>query len=107
MCVARVLSGCLTGLGQLFTRIQSWLYLIVEHSIFQQFILLSIFINTLSMAIEYHQQPDYLTKLVELSNLIFSFIFSLEMIMKLTAFGFITYVSDGFNVFDGLIVCFG
>ena len=59
------------------------------------------------MSIEYHDQPETLTKVVEVSNLIFSFIFSIEMIMKLTAFGFISYVSDGFNIFDGLIVCFG
>ena len=59
------------------------------------------------MSIEYHEQPETLTKLVEISNLIFSIIFSLEMILKLIAFGFIVYVSDGFNVFDGLIVCLG
>ena len=81
--------------------------LVVDHNLFQQFILLCIFVNSFSMAIEYHNQPETLTKVVEVSNLIFSTIFSLEMIVKITAFGFIQYVSDGFNVFDGLIVCLG
>ena len=101
------MSACWKGIHQSFTLIQTRLNLFVEHNLFQQFILLCIFINTFSMSIEYHDQPETLTKVVEVSNLIFSFIFSIEMIMKLTAFGFISYVSDGFNVFDGLIVCFG
>ena len=77
----------------------------VEHSIFQQGILLCIFINTFSMGIEYHDQPETLTRVVEISNLVFSTIFTVEMVLKLAAFGFVEYVSDGFNVFDGLIVC--
>ena len=79
----------------------------VEHSIFQQGILLCIFINTFSMGIEYHDQPETLTRVVEVSNLVVSCIFTIEMFLKLTAYGFVQYVSDGFNVFDGFIVCLG
>jgi hypothetical protein len=57
-----------------------------------------------SMGIEFHNQPDWLSKYVEVSNLVFSVIFSIEMILKLSAYGFFRYISDGFNVFDGLIV---
>ena len=56
------------------------------------------------MGIEFHNQPDWLTKYVEVSNLVFSVIFLIEMILKLSAYGFFRYISDGFNVFDGLIV---
>ncbi len=49
-------------------------------------------------------QPEWLTKYVEVSNLVFSVIFSIEMMLKLSAYGFFRYISDGFNVFDGLIV---
>ena len=45
-----------------------------------------------------------LTDILEISNLIFSALFALEMVLKLIAFGFIGYVSNGFNVFDGFIV---
>ena len=44
---------------------------------------------------------------MEVSNLVFSCIFTIEMLLKLTAYGFVQYVSDGFNVFDGFIVCLG
>ena len=56
------------------------------------------------MGIEFHNQPELLTKYVEVSNLVFSVIFSIEMMLKLSAYGFFRYISDGFNVFDGLIV---
>ena len=49
-------------------------------------------------------QPKVLTDILEISNLIFSALFALEMVLKLIAFGFIGYVSNGFNVFDGFIV---
>ena len=59
------------------------------------------------MGIEHHDQPETLSRVVEISNLVFSFIFTVEMLMKIAAFGLIQYVSDGFNVFDGFLVCFG
>ncbi len=42
--------------------------------------------------------------MVEISNLAFSSIFAVEMILKVTAYGLFRYISDGFNVFDGVIV---
>jgi len=39
-----------------------------------------------------------------MSNLIFSGVFFVEMLLKLTAYGFVGYVSNGFDVFDGIIV---
>ena len=71
---------------------------------FQRFILSCILTNTFSMGIEFHNQPEILTKTVEISNLVFSIIFAVEMLLKLIAYGFFRYISDGFNVFDGLIV---
>ena len=59
------------------------------------------------MGIEHHNQPETLSRMVEFSNLVFSFIFTIEMFMKIAAFGLIQYISDGFNVFDGFLVCFG
>ena len=59
------------------------------------------------MGIEHHDQPATLSRIVEISNLVFSLIFTIEMLVKMTAFGLIQYISDGFNVFDGFLVCFG
>ena len=59
------------------------------------------------MGVEHHNQPEILARVVEISNLVFSIIFTVEMFMKIGAFGLIKYISDGFNVFDGFLVCFG
>ncbi|XP_055913399.1 voltage-dependent T-type calcium channel subunit alpha-1I isoform X3 [Eupeodes corollae] len=77
---------------------------LVEHKYFQQSILLAILINTLSMGIEYHKQPEELTAIVETSNVVFSAIFAVEMLLKVVAEGPFRYIANGFNVFDGIIV---
>ena len=59
------------------------------------------------MSIEHHDQPDMLSRIVEISNMVFSLIFTIEMFMKIAAFGLLEYISDGYNVFDGFLVCFG
>ncbi|XP_043790226.1 voltage-dependent T-type calcium channel subunit alpha-1G isoform X2 [Apis laboriosa] len=77
---------------------------LVEHKYFQQGILLAILINTLSMGIEYHNQPEQLTIVVEVSNIVFSAVFAVEMLFKIIAEGPFGYISNGFNVFDGVVV---
>lgn len=77
---------------------------LVDHRYFQRLILLAILINAISMGIEYHNQPEQLTEAVEISNIVFAFLFLIEMILKLIAHGLYDYVIDGFNCFDGCIV---
>lgn len=49
-------------------------------------------------------QPDSLTIALETTNIIFVSIFCIEMIIKLLGDGLAMYLSNGQNVFDGLIV---
>nr|QDD67334.1 ion channel protein [Tetranychus cinnabarinus] len=84
--------------------VRRYLRLLVNHRYFQRFIFLAILFNTLSMGIEYHNQPDELTQALEMSNLIFTFLFGIEMALKILAEGCFHYISDGFNVFDGIVV---
>ncbi|CAH0564653.1 unnamed protein product [Brassicogethes aeneus] len=87
-----------------FKLFRKYIQLLVEHKYFQQGILLAILINTLSMGIEHHNQPIWLTHSVEVTNIIFSVIFAIEMVLKVVAEGPFGYISNGFNVFDGIIV---
>lgn len=84
--------------------IRKYIKRVVDHKYFQQGILFAILINTLSMGIEYHNQPEELTAIVEMSNIVFSVIFGIEMLLKIVAEGPFKYISNGFNVFDGIIV---
>ncbi|XP_076324934.1 voltage-dependent T-type calcium channel subunit alpha-1H-like isoform X2 [Tachypleus tridentatus] len=76
----------------------------VYHKYFQRGILIAILINTLSMGVEYHNQPKELSLAVEVCNFILTGIFGLEMVLKILAEGVFGYISNGFNVFDGVIV---
>lgn len=90
--------------SKVFSFIRKYVRKLCDHRYFQQGILLAILINTLSMGIEYHNQPEELTAIVETSNIVFSAIFAVEMVLKVVAEGPFKYVSNGFNVFDGVIV---
>ncbi|OUC49924.1 transporter, cation channel family protein [Trichinella nativa] len=76
----------------------------VDSDHFTRGILVAILINTLSMGVEYHNQPEELTIILEYSNVFFTALFSIEMVLKIIADGPFTYVSNGFNLFDGGIV---
>uniref|UniRef100_A0A3B4UEC8 Voltage-dependent T-type calcium channel subunit alpha n=1 Tax=Seriola dumerili TaxID=41447 RepID=A0A3B4UEC8_SERDU len=77
---------------------------IVESKYFNRGIMIAILINTISMGIEHHEQPEELTNVLEICNIVFTSMFSLEMILKLTAFGSFSYLRNPYNVFDGVIV---
>ncbi|XP_076326543.1 voltage-dependent T-type calcium channel subunit alpha-1G-like isoform X2 [Tachypleus tridentatus] len=83
---------------------QAKLTSVVNHRYFQRGIFTAILFNTVSMGIEYHDQPEELTHAVELSNLVFTCIFGVEMVLKIMAEGLFGYISNGFNMFDGTIV---
>ncbi|CAF1611952.1 unnamed protein product [Adineta ricciae] len=71
---------------------------------FRRIVLSAIVINTLSMGIEYHGQPIELTNALEYSNLVFTSLFAIEMILKIIADGCLKYIKSAYNLFDGGIV---
>ncbi|XP_050683561.1 voltage-dependent T-type calcium channel subunit alpha-1H-like [Leptidea sinapis] len=91
-------------ISKFMSLLRKYIKIVANHKYFQQGILLAILINTLSMGIEYHNQPEELTVIVEISNVVFSAIFAVEMVFKIISEGPFRYISNGFNVFDGIIV---
>lgn len=77
-------------------------FVICDH--FTRGILVAILVNTLSMGVEYHLQPEILTLVLEYSNYFFTALFAFEMFLKVIADGLFGYLADGFNLFDGGIV---
>ncbi|XP_038568913.1 voltage-dependent T-type calcium channel subunit alpha-1I isoform X1 [Micropterus salmoides] len=78
--------------------------LIVGSRYFNRGIMIAILINTLSMGIEYHEQPQELTDILEISNMVFTSLFSLEMLLKVLALGLFGYIKNPYNGFDSIIV---
>eukprot|EP00058_Branchiostoma_floridae_P010048 XP_002595536.1 hypothetical protein BRAFLDRAFT_64590 [Branchiostoma floridae] len=85
-------------------RFTKFMRTIVDSKYFNRGIMVAILVNTLSMGIEFHNQPEELTNALEISNLVFTSLFALEMLLKLLAYGPLEYIRNGFNVFDGIIV---
>lgn len=77
---------------------------IVDSKYFGHGIMIAILINTSSMGIEHHKQNEKLTEALEVSNVIFTTIFTLEMVMKILADGLFGYLKNFYNVFDASIV---
>ncbi|XP_073448761.1 voltage-dependent T-type calcium channel subunit alpha-1I isoform X1 [Aquarana catesbeiana] len=77
---------------------------IVDSKYFNRGIMIAILVNTISMGIEHHEQPEELTNILEISNIVFTSMFALEMMLKLSAFGFFDYLRNPYNIFDGIIV---
>uniref|UniRef100_A0A8C3J2X0 Voltage-dependent T-type calcium channel subunit alpha-1G n=1 Tax=Chrysemys picta bellii TaxID=8478 RepID=A0A8C3J2X0_CHRPI len=77
---------------------------IVDSKYFGRGIMIAILINTLSMGIEYHEQPEELTNALEISNIVFTSLFALEMLLKVLVYGPFGYIKNPYNIFDGIIV---
>ena len=70
-------------------------------------IFLCIIINTIMLSLD--KYPDYdegFMEFLALSNVVFTIVFTAEMILKIIAFGAKDYIRDKFNCFDALIVLF-
>uniref|UniRef100_A0A7N9AMR4 Voltage-dependent T-type calcium channel subunit alpha-1I-like n=1 Tax=Mastacembelus armatus TaxID=205130 RepID=A0A7N9AMR4_9TELE len=95
---------CFGHCKDIWNDIRRKLWGIVESKYFSRGIMIAILINTISMGIEHHNQPEELTNVLEICNIVFTSMFTLEMILKLTAFGFFEYLRNPYNIFDGIIV---
>ncbi|CAG7729654.1 unnamed protein product [Allacma fusca] len=84
--------------------IQYRFWTLVTSQPFEYFIFTLIVLNTVTMAMKFHEQPDSYTEFLDKVNVIFSVLFSTECFLKLTAFGPKMYFSDGWNTFDFIIV---
>lgn len=49
-------------------------------------------------------QPDELTNALEISNIVFTSLFALEMLLKMLVYGPFGYIKNPYNIFDSIIV---
>uniref|UniRef100_A0A8D1IL77 Voltage-dependent T-type calcium channel subunit alpha n=1 Tax=Sus scrofa TaxID=9823 RepID=A0A8D1IL77_PIG len=90
--------------GDLWRETRAKLRGIVDSKYFNRGIMMAILVNTVSMGIEHHQQPEELTNILEICNVVFTSMFALEMLLKLAAFGLFDYLRNPYNIFDSVIV---
>ncbi|KAJ8707324.1 hypothetical protein PYW08_010576 [Mythimna loreyi] len=85
-------------------RIQYKVWWFVTSQPFEYAIFVLIMINTITLAMKYHNQPHEYSKALDLLNMLFTAVFALEFIFKLAAFRFKNYFGDAWNTFDFIIV---
>ncbi|CAB3241357.1 unnamed protein product [Arctia plantaginis] len=85
-------------------RIQYKVWWFVTSQPFEYAIFVLIMINTITLAMKYHNQPHDYSKALDMLNMLFTAVFALEFIFKLAAFRFKNYFGDAWNTFDFIIV---
>lgn len=76
----------------------------IKLSIFENFLTLAVLLNTISMAMDsYSIEPETQNVLTQLNN-VFTWIFIVEMCLRLLAVGVKKYLSDKMSVLDGSVV---
>ncbi|KAF8564900.1 hypothetical protein P879_01668 [Paragonimus westermani] len=71
---------------------------------FEIFIFICIFINTVALTLKYDGQKKELGKILDSFNYFFTAVFTVEFILRLSAFSFRHYFSDIWNVVDFVLV---
>ncbi|KAI4886453.1 hypothetical protein NFI96_010238 [Prochilodus magdalenae] len=68
-------------------------------------ITICIVLNTLFMALEHYPMTDDFNRMLSVGNLVFTGIFTAEMVLKIIALDPYYYFQQGWNIFDSFIVC--
>ncbi|UYV76435.1 hypothetical protein LAZ67_14000397 [Cordylochernes scorpioides] len=76
----------------------------VKSQAFYWVVIVLVFLNTLTLASEHYDQPDWLDHFQEFANLFFVVLFALEMVLKLFSLGPQGYFVSLFNRFDCFVV---
>ncbi|XP_062873915.1 calcium channel, voltage-dependent, N type, alpha 1B subunit, a [Trichomycterus rosablanca] len=71
---------------------------------FEYSIMIMIALNTVVLMMKYYRAPDAYEAMLKYLNIVFTFLFSLECILKIIAFGPLNYLKDAWNVFDFVTV---
>ncbi|XP_005988501.1 voltage-dependent L-type calcium channel subunit alpha-1S [Latimeria chalumnae] len=80
---------------------------VVKSKFFYWLVILLVFLNTLTIASEHHNQSDWLTSVQDTANKVLLALFTAEMLLKMYALGFQPYFMSLFNRFDCFVVCGG
>uniref|UniRef100_A0A8K9UHL2 Sodium channel protein n=1 Tax=Oncorhynchus mykiss TaxID=8022 RepID=A0A8K9UHL2_ONCMY len=86
-------------------KVKEYVKMIVMDPFLDLAITICIVLNTLFMALEHYPMTDEFNNVLSVGNLVFTVIFTAEMVFKLIAMDPYFYFQQGWNMFDGIIVC--
>ncbi|XP_075591517.1 ca[2+]-channel protein alpha[[1]] subunit D isoform X11 [Dermatophagoides farinae] len=85
-------------------RVQYKVWWLVTSHYFEYLIFAMILLNTITLAMRYNNQPESYSYVLNVLNIIFTALFTVEFVLKLFAFRFKNYFGDPWNCFDFFIV---
>ncbi|XP_068184659.1 sodium channel, voltage-gated, type I-like, alpha [Antennarius striatus] len=88
----------------LWLKIKKVVKLIVMDPFADLTITICIVLNTLFMAMEHHPMASSFSRMLTVGNVVFTVIFTAEMVLKIVAMDPYYYFQQGWNIFDGIIV---
>ncbi|MGH0140668.1 UNVERIFIED_CONTAM: hypothetical protein FKN15_037776 [Acipenser sinensis] len=77
---------------------------VVNSTGFEYVMFVLIMLNTLCLAMQHYGQSPLFNYVMDILNMVFTGVFTVEMVLKLIAFKPRGYVGDAWNVFDALVV---
>jgi len=83
------------------------MFALLVHPWFDNTMLFAIIVNVVVMAIPYYQMPSSQERALGVVSYVLTFVFLIELIVKLLAFGWTQYVSSWWNIFDACVVPIG
>nr|XP_023691497.1 sodium channel protein type 4 subunit alpha B-like isoform X3 [Paramormyrops kingsleyae] len=83
---------------------KKWTYFVVMDPFVDLGITICIVLNTLFMAMEHYPMSESFAEMLSVGNLVFTGIFTAEMVFKLIAMDPYYYFQVGWNIFDSIIV---
>uniref|UniRef100_A0A673IDS4 Sodium channel protein n=1 Tax=Sinocyclocheilus rhinocerous TaxID=307959 RepID=A0A673IDS4_9TELE len=86
-------------------RVKEGLKVMVMDPFLDLAITICIVLNTLFMALEHYPMTDEFNSMLSVGNLVFTGIFTAEMVLKIFALDPYYYFQQGWSIFDGIIVC--
>ncbi|CAH8831967.1 unnamed protein product [Trichobilharzia szidati] len=84
--------------------LQFKIWSVVVSKKFEILIFIFIFINTVALMLKYDKQGKYEAKILDSFNYFFTAVFTVEFVLRLSAFSFRHYFSDIWNVIDFVLV---
>ena len=82
---------------------RKYFFRVVHHTVFENFITAMVLFNTICMAIIHYKMDPTTHSLLKFLNYVFSFVFNMEMILKLISLRH-EYFMSNWNLFDMFIV---
>lgn len=89
--------------GGVLMKFQDLCSAVAQHPKFSPFIMIIVVVNVTAMAAEYDGQPESYVEKVDMVNNACTVIYFLELIVKVTSFGFFGYIKEPINIMDALI----